>query len=55
MSYNVESWKEELDRKYEELTDTGDIALIDKANEVITEAIEKLDAIRPNYLATSTK
>ena len=40
----VRSWKQELDDKYEELTSMGDI--IDKANEVILEAIEKLDALK---------
>lgn len=39
------SWKNELDRKYNRLMNTGDIKLIDKANGVICEAIEKLDAI----------
>jgi len=39
----MESWKQELDRKYEEATNGGDIRKIDKANEIILEAIEKLD------------
>lgn len=42
----MESWKEELDRKYEELTEGGDIGLIDQANAVVLEAIAKLDAIK---------
>lgn len=42
----LRSWKQELDDKYEQLTDTGDIKVIDKANEVILGAIEKLDAIK---------
>ena len=41
----MESWKQELDRKYEIVTSTGIIEYIDKANEIITEAIDKLDKI----------
>lgn len=42
----IRSWKQELDDKYEEVTKVGDIKLIDEANQIILEAIEKLDAIR---------
>ncbi len=42
----IRSWKKELDDKYEEVTGTGAIKLIDEANQIILEAIEKLDAIR---------
>lgn len=42
----IRSWKKELDDKYEEVTGTGDIKLIDKANQIILEAIEKIDALR---------
>jgi len=42
----IRSWKQELDDKYEELTSTGSIDLIDKANDVILEAISKLNAIK---------
>ncbi|KKM90933.1 hypothetical protein LCGC14_1233530 [marine sediment metagenome] len=41
----MESWKQELDHKYEELMDTGNIHVIDEANEVILIAIEKLNTI----------
>ena len=41
----VESWKEKLDRKYEELTDTGDTTTIDTANEIILQALSKLDLL----------
>ncbi len=41
----TESWKQELDRKYEEKTSTGNIKDIDKANEIITKAIAELDEI----------
>ena len=41
----MESWKEELDRKYEEVTNRGDMILTDKANEIILEAISKLPPI----------
>ena len=40
------SWKHELDVKYNRLMNSGDIALMDKANEVICDAIAKLDAIK---------
>jgi len=42
----VKSWKQELDDKYNRLTNTGVIETIDKANEVILAAIEKLDKIK---------
>jgi len=41
----VESWKEELDRKYEEVTSTGDIEYIDKANNIILRSIQELNEI----------
>lgn len=40
------SWKHELDVKYNRLMNSGDITLIDKANEVILDAIAKLDALK---------
>jgi len=40
------SWKYELDAKYNHLMNSGDIGIMDKANEVILEAIAKLDAIK---------
>lgn len=40
----IESWKEELDRKYEEATSKGDTELIDKANKIILDAIAELDS-----------
>ena len=42
----VESWKEELDKKYEEVTSLGDVRLIDVANEIILEAIRKVDRLK---------
>lgn len=42
------SWKQELDRKYEEITSMGDTKLIDRANEIILEAIAKLQEEMPN-------
>ncbi len=42
----VESWKEELDRKYEEATSAGDIEKIDKANRIILDAIAALDKLK---------
>jgi len=42
----VESWKQELDRKYEHLTNMGVVEVIDKANKVILKAIAELDIIR---------
>ena len=39
------SWKEQLDDKYEEVTNTSDIKTIDRANEIILEAIARLDEI----------
>lgn len=41
----VESWKQEFDRKYRKLMNSGDINKIDAANEVVTDAIYKLDQI----------
>lgn len=41
----VESWKEELDRKYEEATSTGVVENIDKANDIILRAIDELNKI----------
>jgi len=46
----MESWKEELDHKYEKLTNTGNNRIIDKANEIILQAIEKLDALRKEFI-----
>ena len=40
------SWKHELDVKYNRLMNSGNIEVMDKANEVILEAIAKLDAIK---------
>jgi hypothetical protein len=39
------SWKHELDYKYRKATKGGDISKIDKANEIILEAIRKLDEL----------
>lgn len=41
----VKSWKQELDAKYKHLTSMGDIKVIDKANEIILEAIAKLAVV----------
>lgn len=41
----VESWKQELDRKYAWLTSQGDSRLIDEANEVILTAVARLNRI----------
>ena len=40
------SWKSELDRKYNRLMNMGSISVIDRANTVITKAIEELDQIQ---------
>ena len=40
------SWKNELDRKYNLLMNTGSIELMDRANNVILKAIEELDSIK---------
>jgi len=40
------SWKQELDDKYNQLTNLRINEVIDKANDVILEAIEKLDKIK---------
>jgi len=52
----VQSWKEELDSKYELLTDSGDIKVIDRANEIICKALEELDDLRKEnrWLEAST-
>ena len=42
----IGSWKEELNRKYDEVVSGGDLLLTDKANDIILEAIAKLDAIK---------
>ncbi len=42
----VESWLQELNRKYKAVTNTRIIENIDRANEIICEAIGKLDAIK---------
>ncbi len=41
----IESWKQEFDRKYRKLMNSGDTAKMDAANEVVTDAICKLDQI----------
>jgi len=41
----MESWKEEFDRKYDEACVPGNIEKIDAANDVVLEAIQKLDEI----------
>jgi len=40
------SWKAELDRKYNRLTNLGSISVIDRANSAILKAIEELDQIQ---------
>lgn len=40
------SWKHELDTKYNRLMNLGSISVIDRANDIILEAIEKLDQIQ---------
>ena len=47
MNY-TRGWKQELGDKYEVLTDSGDIKTIDRANEIILEAIRKLDQLKAN-------
>jgi hypothetical protein len=42
----IESWKQELDRKYNALMNMGRTDLMDKANEVVCDAIDKLDKIK---------
>ena len=39
------SWKQEFDRKYRKLLNSGDMRTIDAANDVLTRAISGLDRI----------
>ena len=43
MAYKIESYIEELHRKYRKFSESDSI---DKANEIILEAIDKLDKIQ---------
>ena len=52
-SIEMGSWKEELDKKYEEATSTGIIVDIDRANDVILRAIAELNEITNKNLTVS--
>ena len=41
----VRSWKHEFDAKYRRLLNTGDVGIIDRANDALLKAIEELDRI----------
>ena len=40
------SWKQEFDHKYNQLSSTGSISVIDRANDTLLRAIEGLDQIQ---------
>jgi len=43
MTYKIESWIEELNRKYRDISDSE---LIDEANNIVLDAIQKLDELK---------
>ena len=41
----VESWKEEFNRKYNEITSTGDNSVIDEANKILCDALDNMSSL----------
>lgn len=53
--YSKHSWINELKRKYDKLMNTQENEIMDKTNDVILEAIGRLDAINCDYRKKMSK
>ena len=51
----VRSWKQEFDQKYRKLLNSGDIKVIDAANDVLTKAIAGLDRVAKRAVAKTSR